>query len=169
MIAGLPVPLAESADPAAGYLATLAGLPPEQQAAALLAAAAGEGGIPQAVTDSAETRLALVRALVVAGDAGQAEAHLAELAAIDPADWRIAWYTGLCELARGRPDQAGARSAPSTTNSLASSRPSSRSASRPRRPADPAAAAALLPDRLGDRPVVRQRRLRRGQGQPGRR
>ena len=32
MIAGLPVPLVESADPAAGYLATLAGLPPEQQA-----------------------------------------------------------------------------------------------------------------------------------------
>ena len=106
MIAGLPVPLAESADPAAGYLATLAGLPPEQQAAALLAAVAGQGGIPQAVTASTETRLALVRALVVAGDAGQAEAHLAELAAADPADWRIAWYTGLCELARGRPDRA---------------------------------------------------------------
>ena len=106
VIAGLPVPLAESADPAAGYLATLAGLPPEQQAAALLAAVAGQGGIPQAVTASTETRLALVRALVVAGDAGQAEAHLAELAAADPADWRIAWYTGLCELARGRPDRA---------------------------------------------------------------
>jgi serine/threonine-protein kinase PknG len=108
VIGGLPVPLAESADPAAGYLATLAGLPPEQQAAALLAAVAGEGGIPQPVTESAETRLALVRALVVAGDADQAQAHLAELAAVDPADWRIAWYTGLCELARGRPDQAGA-------------------------------------------------------------
>jgi len=108
VIAGLPVPLAESADPAAGYLATLAGLPPEQQAAALLAAVAGQGGIPQPVTESAETRLALVRALVVAGDADQAQAHLAELAAIDPADWRIAWYTGLCELARGRADQAGA-------------------------------------------------------------
>ncbi|HEX4292372.1 MAG TPA: tetratricopeptide repeat protein, partial [Trebonia sp.] len=108
VIAGLPVPLAESADPAAGYLATLAGLPPEQQAAALLAAVAGQGGIPQAVTESAETRLALVRALVVAGDADQAEAHLAELAAVDSTDWRIAWYTGLCELARSRPDQAGA-------------------------------------------------------------
>ena len=135
VIAGLPVPLAESADPAAGYLATLAGLPPEQQAAALLAAVAGEGGIPQAVTASAETRLALVRALVVAGDAGQAEAHLAELAAADPADWRIAWYTGLCELAQGRPYRAGAAFVPSTTNSRVSSRPSSRSASRPRRPA----------------------------------
>ena len=108
VIAGLPVPLAESADPAAGFLATLAGLPPEQQAAALLAAVAGQGGIPEAVTDSAETRLALVRALVVAGDTDQAETHLAELAAVDPTDWRIAWYTGLCELARSRPDQAGA-------------------------------------------------------------
>jgi len=106
VIAGLPVPLAESADPAAGYLATLAGLPPEQQAAALLAAVAGEGGVPQPVTESAETRLALVRALVVAGDADLAQAHLAALAAVDPTDWRIAWYTGLCELARGRPEQA---------------------------------------------------------------
>jgi serine/threonine-protein kinase PknG len=108
VIAGLPVPLAESADPAAGYLATLAGLPPERQAAALLAAVAGEGGIPLAVTESTETRLALVRALVVAGDADGAQAHLAELAAADPADWRIAWYTGLCELAQARPDRARA-------------------------------------------------------------
>jgi len=108
VIAGLPVPLAESADPAAGYLATLAGLPPEQQAAALLAAVAGQGGVPQAVTASTETRLALVRALVVAGAAGEAEAHLAELAAADPADWRIAWYTGLCELAQGRAARARA-------------------------------------------------------------
>jgi len=107
VIAGLPVPLAESADPAAGYLATLAGLPPEQQAAALAAAVAGEGGVPPAVAASAETRLALVRALVAGGDVGGAEAHLADLAAADPADWRIAWYTGLCELAKGRPDQAG--------------------------------------------------------------
>jgi serine/threonine-protein kinase PknG len=108
VIAGLPVPLAESADPAAGYLATLAALPPDQQAAALLAAVAGQGGIPQAVTASTETRLALVRALVVAGAAGEAEAHLAELAAVDPADWRIAWYTGLCELAQARPARARA-------------------------------------------------------------
>jgi serine/threonine-protein kinase PknG len=108
VIAGLPVPLAESADPAAGYLATLAGLPPEQQAAALRAAVAGEGGIPQPVTESAETKLALVRALVVAGATDEAMAHLADLAAADPADWRIAWYTGLCELAQGRPDRAGA-------------------------------------------------------------
>ena len=107
VIAGLPVPLAESADPAAGYLATLAGLPPEQQAAALLAAVAGDGGIPEAVTGSTETRLALIRALVAGGDAAQAQTHLAALAAADPADWRIAWYTGLCELAQGRPDRAG--------------------------------------------------------------
>jgi serine/threonine-protein kinase PknG len=108
VIAGLPVPLVESADPAAGYLATLAGLPPEQQAAALLAAVAGEGGVPPAVSASAETRLALVRALVAAGDVGAATVHLAELAASDPADWRIAWYGGLCELASARPDRAGA-------------------------------------------------------------
>ena len=57
---------------------------------------------------SAETRLALVRALVAAGDVGAATVHLAELAASDPADWRIAWYGGLCELAGARPDRAGA-------------------------------------------------------------
>jgi serine/threonine-protein kinase PknG len=107
VIAGLPAPLADGADPAAGYLATLGGLPPEHQAAALLAAVTGDGGVPPTVAGSRETRLALVRALVAAGDPGAAEAHLAELAAADPSDWRIAWYTGLCALADAQPDRAG--------------------------------------------------------------
>jgi serine/threonine-protein kinase PknG len=108
VIAGLPAPLADGTDPAAGYLATLAGLQPEQQAAALLAAVAGDGGVPPAVAASPETRLALVRALITAGDPDGAAAHLAELAAADPADWRIAWYSGLRELASGRPATARA-------------------------------------------------------------
>jgi serine/threonine-protein kinase PknG len=108
VVAGLPAPLADGADPAAGYLATMAGLTPDQQAAALVAAVAGEGGVPPAVSASAETRLALVRALLAMGDSAGAGVHLAEVAAADPADWRVAWYTGLRELTDGRPDRARA-------------------------------------------------------------
>jgi len=35
-----------------------------------------------------------------------AAAQLADLSAADPSDWRIAWYSGLCELASSRPDRA---------------------------------------------------------------
>jgi serine/threonine-protein kinase PknG len=113
VIAGLPVPLADGTDPAAGYLATLGALPPEQQAATLLAAVAGGAaasvsGVPSAVAASPETKLALARALITAGDLDAAAGCLAELAAADPADWRIAWYSGLRELAAGQPDAARA-------------------------------------------------------------
>lgn len=108
MIAGLPVPLPDGADPAAGYLATLGGLEPEQQAAALLAAVAGEQNVPPAVAASAETRLALARALIAAGDPDGASVYLAELAVADPADWRIAWYNGMRELAGSLADAARA-------------------------------------------------------------
>jgi serine/threonine-protein kinase PknG len=106
VIAGLPAPLADGTDPAAGYLATLAGLEPRQQADALLAAVAGEAGVPPAVSASPETRLALIRALIAAGEVGGAAARLAEMADADPSDWRIAWYSGLCELAAAHPDRA---------------------------------------------------------------
>ena len=116
VVAGLPAPLADGTDPAAGYLATLGTLPPEQQAGALLAAVSGGGDgsgaaagtVPPAVAASPETRLALARALITAGDPDGAAAYLAELAAADPADWRIAWHNGLRELASGRPDAARA-------------------------------------------------------------
>ena len=68
VVAGLPLPLVDRADPAAGYLATFAGLSPEQRIAALTLAAAGDPSIPAPVTESAETRLALVRARIDAGD-----------------------------------------------------------------------------------------------------
>jgi serine/threonine-protein kinase PknG len=106
VIAGLPAPLADGTDPAAGYLATLGGLQPEQQVAALRAAVAGEAGVPPAVAASPETRMALVRALITAGDPDGAAICLAELAAADPTDWRIAWYNGLRDLAAARPDNA---------------------------------------------------------------
>jgi len=106
VIAGLPAPLADGADPAAGYLATFGGLEPAQQAQALLRAVAGDAGVPPAVAGSRETRLALVRALVAVGDVPTARAHLGELSTADNTDWRVTWYGGLCELADGRADQA---------------------------------------------------------------
>jgi len=106
--AGLPVPLVDVADPAAGYLAALSTLDPGQLTAALSAAARGEAGTPPAVAESAETRLALARALIVMGELDQAAGVLAELAAGDHADWRTTWYQGLRELAAGRPETARA-------------------------------------------------------------
>ena len=53
IVAGLPVPQVDSADPAAGYLATLSTLDPAQRTAALIAAVAGDAGAPPAVAESA--------------------------------------------------------------------------------------------------------------------
>ena len=108
IVAGLPVPQVDSADPAAGYLATLSTLDPAQRTAALIAAAKGEQGTPAAVAESAETQLALARALIVAGDLIHAGTVLEFVAASDDADWRTVWYQGLCELAAGHPDAARA-------------------------------------------------------------
>ena len=100
--AALPVPLVDGGDPAAGYLATLGGLETAQQADALMAAVGGTAGVPADVAQSPETRLALARTLIMAGTPDGAATYLAELAAEDPGDWRIAWYNGLRELAAGR-------------------------------------------------------------------
>ena len=99
IVAGLPRPLVDMTDPAAGYLATFAGLSSSQRVAALTLAVAGDPTVPQPVTESGETRLALVRARIDAGDYGAAATLLADLAADDPLDWRIAWYHGLRGLA----------------------------------------------------------------------
>jgi serine/threonine-protein kinase PknG len=106
VIAGLPGPLADGTDPAAGYLATLAGLETAQQAQALLGAVTGDAGVPPGVAESPETRLALIRALIGTGDLTTAKASLADLSSSPRADWRVAWYGGLCELAGGQPDRA---------------------------------------------------------------
>ncbi len=99
IVAGLPRPLVDMTDPAAGYLATFAGLSSAQRVAALTMAVAGDPTVPRPVTESPETQLALVRARTDAGDYDKAAALLADLAADDPFDWRIAWYTGLRSLA----------------------------------------------------------------------
>jgi serine/threonine-protein kinase PknG len=131
VIAGLCAPLADGTDPASGYLATLGGLEPAQQAQALLGAVTGDPGVPPVVAGSQETRLALVRALIAAGDLTTARSYLEELSAPsapgtgpsgtgsagpaaagrpvpEPVDWRVIWYQGLCELASERPQQAAA-------------------------------------------------------------
>ncbi|HEX5298199.1 MAG TPA: tetratricopeptide repeat protein, partial [Streptosporangiaceae bacterium] len=99
IVAGLPLPLVDRSDPAAGYLATFAGLGPDQRIAALTLAASGDPSVPQQVTESTETRLALVRARIDVADYDGAAHLLADLAAEDPSDWRIAWYHGLRSLA----------------------------------------------------------------------
>ena len=145
IIAGMPMPQVDRADPAAGYLATLAGLDSGPRAAALASAVSGDATVPAEVARSAETRLALARAQLDVGDYDAAGVTLAELAAEDPSDWRIAWTDGLRRLARGRhatPPPA-ARSARSTTSCPVSSRPSSRWPSRPRPPGTPRRRAAI--------------------------
>jgi len=99
VVAGLPLPLVDRADPAAGYLATFAGLAPDQRVAALTQAVTGDPAVPQQVTESTETRLALIRARIDAGEYDAVAGLLADLAAEDPSDWRIAWYHGLRALA----------------------------------------------------------------------
>jgi len=107
IIAGMPMPQVDRADPAAGYLATFAGLDSAQRAAALTGAVSGDASVPAEVAASAETRLALARARLDVGDHPGAGVALAELAAEDPSDWRIAWIDGLRRLAIGEVGTAG--------------------------------------------------------------
>jgi serine/threonine-protein kinase PknG len=106
IVAGLPLPQVDRSDPAAGYLATLAGFSPAQRIVALTLAVAGDATIPHEVTESAETRLALAHARIDAGDYDAAAVVLADLAANDPSDWRVAWYNGLRDLGAGGPSGA---------------------------------------------------------------
>jgi serine/threonine-protein kinase PknG len=106
IIGGMPMPQVDRADPAAGYLATFAGLDPGQRAATLSSAVSGDGTVPSEVATSAETRLALARARLDVGDYDGAGLILAELAADDASDWRIAWTDGLRRLAVGDPATA---------------------------------------------------------------
>ncbi len=109
IVAGLPVPVVDNTDPAAGFLATLSTLDPAQRRSALASAVAGEQGTPAAVAESAETRYALARALIAVGRPADAVPLLAEASAADPGDWRLQWYQGLHDLAVGNP--GGARKA----------------------------------------------------------
>ncbi|MGN6175905.1 MAG: tetratricopeptide repeat protein [Streptosporangiaceae bacterium] len=104
----LPVPQVDITDPAAGYLATLGTLDAAALTAALSAAVGGAQGTPLEVAESAETHLALARALIASGALEQATANLAELSEKLGADWRVTWHQGLRELAAGQPGTARA-------------------------------------------------------------
>jgi serine/threonine-protein kinase PknG len=101
IIEGMPMPQVDRADPAAGYLATLSGLDPGQRAATLSRAVSGDPTVPTEVAASAETRLALARAMLDVGELDSAGLRVDELAADDPSDWRTAWTAGLRQLAVG--------------------------------------------------------------------
>ena len=109
VVAGLPVPVVDTTDPAAGFLATLSTLDPALRRSALAAAVRGEQGTPPAVAESAETKFALARAVIVAGHSADAVPLLAEASAADPGDWRVQWYQGLHDLTVG--NSVGARAA----------------------------------------------------------
>jgi serine/threonine-protein kinase PknG len=100
------VPVVDNTDPAAGFLATLSTLDPAQRRTALAAAIAGEQGTPPDVAESAETKYALARALIVVGHPADALPLLADVSATDPADWRVHWYQGLHDLAAGNTGSA---------------------------------------------------------------
>jgi len=103
IIGGMPMPQVDRADPASGYLATFAALDPGQRAATLSRAVSGDATVPAEVATSAETRLALARARLDVGDYDGSWLVLAELAAADQSDWRVAWTDGLRGLAVGDP------------------------------------------------------------------
>ena len=76
-----------------------AGLDPAQRAAALVGADSGDAAVHAEVATTPERRLALARAQLDVGDHAGARHTLADLAAEDPSDWRIAWTDGLRLLA----------------------------------------------------------------------
>jgi serine/threonine-protein kinase PknG len=103
------VPAVDAGDPAAGFLATLSTVDAEHRLGALAAAVHGEdASTSQAVAESIETRLALARALITAGQPGEAGQVLAQAAADPDADWRVSWYQALLQLAIGQAAQARA-------------------------------------------------------------
>ncbi|WP_344031337.1 serine/threonine-protein kinase [Streptomyces luteireticuli] len=87
----LPVPMADPADPNAGFLAGLLSSQPAELAAALRAAP----------VTSPELRLRQVRAQLELGELADAGRAMAALEAEHPDDWRIIWYRGLHSLVTG--------------------------------------------------------------------
>ena len=106
IVAGLPVPLVDSTDPAASYLATLGTLEPEQAADALQSAVSAAPGTAGGVADSVEAYLGLARARIATGDAAGAGRALNQLIGRGRADWRVTWYRGLADVLAGRLPEA---------------------------------------------------------------
>ncbi|MFF1559429.1 tetratricopeptide repeat protein [Streptomyces sp. NPDC058279] len=87
----LPVPLVDTADPNAGFLAGLLTAAP----ADLL------GALGSAPADSAELRLRELRARLELDELAVAGRALAELEVLHPDDWRVVWARGIAALATG--------------------------------------------------------------------
>src|SRR5689334_10076137 len=92
----LPRPQVSRDDAAAGYLATITATDPEQMIVQLRAA-------PERTI---EVDLRLVAVMLDAGWLADADALLGEIQGGGPRDWRVRWYRGIAEMARGTPDRA---------------------------------------------------------------
>jgi serine/threonine-protein kinase PknG len=106
--AGLPVPLVDSADPAAGYLATMSTLGPAQQVESLQARISADSDADGGTADGIEVHLALARASLAAGEPARAIRVLTRLTGRGQVDWRVTWYRGLAEVLSGRLPEARA-------------------------------------------------------------
>jgi serine/threonine-protein kinase PknG len=105
VIAALPVPVVDPRDRGAAVLATTSGTSPAKLERALSLALSGahEGS-----RSSIEIPLRLVRASLEVGAPKDARKRLADLKAVIPGDWRLAWYSGQCALLEEKFDTAAA-------------------------------------------------------------
>jgi serine/threonine-protein kinase PknG len=104
----LPRPQVSSDDPSAGYLAAVTAADPEQMIGQLeelrteIVTLAGDD--PNVTTTEVDLRLAAV--MIEAGDFDGAQARLDGLVTPGGGDWRVDWYRGVADLARGNPSHA---------------------------------------------------------------
>ena len=98
----LPALRVATDDPAAGYLATLAAVDPEQLV----------GALRRAPERTVEVDLRLAQALITARDFRATAELLAEIEDRDPWEWRAHWYRGVAALAQKMPLAATASFAP---------------------------------------------------------
>jgi serine/threonine-protein kinase PknG len=103
VIAALPVPVVDPTDPGAAVLATTSGTAPAKLEHALSLA---RSGAHEGSSSSIEIPLRLVRASLEIGAPEDARKRLADLEAVIPGDWRLAWYSGQCALLEDEFDKA---------------------------------------------------------------
>jgi serine/threonine-protein kinase PknG len=94
----LPVLRVATDDPAAGYLATLAAVHPDELV----------GVLRRAPERTVEVELRLAQALIDAGEWDATHDLLAGIERRDPWEWRVHWYRGVAALARQLPVAARA-------------------------------------------------------------
>jgi serine/threonine-protein kinase PknG len=103
VIAALPVPVVDPTDPGASLLATTSGTSPAKLEHALSLA---RSGAHEGSSSSIEIPLRLIRASLEIGAPKDARKRLADLEAVTPGDWRLAWYSGQCALLEDEFDKA---------------------------------------------------------------